>query len=525
MAYTPNQPPCALVILDGFGKRSSKEGNAVALAKMPHFNSYIMHYPHLFLEASGNSVGLLPGFIGNSEVGHLTLGAGRIVPSILKEFHDAISDGSLNFHPIIHKRFSTLTSPGRLHFIGLLSDGGVHSHEEHLHALLKQAAQYPIADIFVHAFLDGRDVAPQSAATYLQKLDACFKKIGTGALASIQGRFYAMDRDKNWERTEKAYQVITGALPATSKKWPAVIGDYYAQNITDEFIPPTLLLDNGFIKEGDGVLFFNFRPDRARQLTELFLNPHFTQGEQTITRDKLAFFITTTRYKDEFKYWKNDILFENATLRTTLLDELSSQTNGQLTTFIIAETEKYAHVTYFFRGMRDIQRPNETRCLIPSMKLKNYIDNPEMSALEITDHILDSLKNHPADFYLINYANADMVGHSGNLQATIKACEILDEQLGKLYEEFVMQRNGTLFITSDHGNAEYKIDPTTHQPHTAHTCNPVPFIAINKKLFGHSYKQQKELGLYNVAPTLLHHFNLNIPKEMSAQLDIQKKDI
>jgi len=519
--YTNN--PAALIILDGFGINPLLHGNAIASASMPTWQKLLQNYPHTSLQASGEAVGLLPGFMGNSEVGHLTLGAGRIIVSPLKEFHQALLDGSLFFHPIINKRFSAIAhKTGRLHLMGLISDGGVHSHEIHLHALIRRAAELGIQDIFVHAFLDGRDVHPQSASIFLERLDHLFAEIGKGQLASIQGRFFAMDRDNNWDRTEQCYRILTQESTITQKSWSQALEYYYAQNITDEFIPPTLLIAHGVIHPHDGVLFFNFRPDRARQLTRAFLDPNFKEFKQTITGNNLACFITTTRYDYQFCYWNNDILFQDPLIQSTLLDELHGQTGGKLRVFVIAETEKYAHVTYFFRGMRETFKPQETYILVPSIKSKNYIQYPAMSAAKITTQIVTSLKKEPADFYLINYANPDMVGHSGNFQATIQACECIDQQLDILYEQFVIKRNGTLFITSDHGNAEQKIDLETGRPLTAHTTNPVPFLIVNQLLQGQSIIQTKNLGLSNVAPTILQYLGLQIPKEMAAPMVVSK---
>lgn len=340
--------PQALIILDGFGLSPQQHGNAVTSACMPTWEKLWKNYPHTSLQASGEAVGLLPGFIGNSEVGHLTLGAGRIIPSSLKQFHQALVDGSLYFHPILNKRLSALAQEsGRLHLMGLVSDGGVHSYEAHLHALVKRAAQLGVQEIFVHAFLDGRDVAPKSASTFLERLNRIFIEVGKGQLASIQGRFFAMDRDNNWERTEQCYRILTQDSSVNKNSWHQVLESYYAQNITDEFIPPTLLIEKGTIQPHDGVLFFNFRPDRARQLTRAFLDPNFKEFNRKISRKNLACFITTTRYHYEFCYWDNDILFQEPSVQSTLLDELHGQTNGQLKIFVIAETEKYAHVTYF----------------------------------------------------------------------------------------------------------------------------------------------------------------------------------
>ena len=612
-----NIPPIMLVILDGFGYTHNSLGNAVAQAKMPFWNRLTQNYPHTLLRAAGEDVGLLPGYIGNSEVGHLTIGSGRIVESILKKFHDEISNGKFFENKMLINNFNRLLSktnepnqpardacppePGEgwklvdasaeatserrlepspmgrraaLHLIGLLSDGGVHSHESHLYAFLKLAKILGLKNVFIHTILDGRDVAPKSAAIYLNKLESECKKLGCGKIASVSGRFYAMDRDGNWDRTKQCYDMLVGANIAisdnnrfllnygvsptgdgstssprarllngarpepvegcefqessnTTTTWQTVIDQAYAQGITDEFIKPTLIELNGFIQSGDGIVFFNFRPDRARQLSECFINPNFGKfstkdlyGKNLCsTNHELAFFITTTRYNEDFAKFNNDVLFEREKITNTLLDVFAQQKNPPKV-FIIAETEKYAHVTYFFHGMQDYQAPNETRVLIQSIKTQNYINYPEMCANDITATVLNSLKTDPADFYLINYANADMVGHSGDFDATIKACECLDKQLEQLYEVFVEKMKGTMFITADHGNAEEKIDAATGSPLTAHTQNPVPFIFVNKKMQSKqnaTWPSKPKFGIANIAPTILNFVGLDIPKEMVKQ--------
>lgn len=521
----PIQSPTMLVILDGFGYSSQQEGNAVASAHMPTWNMLTHCYPHALLHASGQFVGLLPGYMGNSEVGHLTLGAGRVIKSFLKKIHDSIDDGSFFTNKILIDRFTQLKkSGGALHLMGLVSDGGVHSHEYHLYALIRMAKKMGLERVFIHAFLDGRDVAPTSAAVYLERLEAFCSDLGCGQLASIHGRFYAMDRDKNFDRTQLSYQCLTGQLDKTgATSWREVLSSSYRSGITDEFIQPVLLVSDGYIKSGDGVVFFNFRPDRAQQLTECFLSSSLRGGAGGNTRvwngPQLSFFISMTLYKEEFAKLKNDVLFKRELVEHTLLDVLAEQPNPPKV-FIIAETEKYAHVTYFFRGMVDKQLPNEQRVLVPSVKMKSYANFPQMSAPTITQHILHSLETDPADFYLVNYANADMVGHSGDLQATIQACQVLDQQLTTLYNLVVLQMNGTLFIVSDHGNAEEKIDSKTGEPRTAHTTNPVPFVMVNKSctcgcVDGQPTEFQPPVyGLAHVSPTILKHLGLKVPDVM-----------
>lgn len=509
--------PTMLIILDGFGYSTKTIGNAVKKAKMPFFTKILKNCPTILLKASGKAVGLLPGYMGNSEVGHLTIGAGRIIKSSLTKFKESIDNGTIFENKLLIQNLQKLKNNGKsLHLMGLLSDGGVHSHQFQLYALLKLAKQQNIKNIYIHAFLDGRDVPPKSAKIYLKKLENQIKQIGAGKIASIHGRFYAMDRDKNWDRTKKSYDILCNPKTIVNKNsWQKLLKKSYSENITDEFIQPTLLLKSGQIKKGDGIIFFNFRPDRARQLTESFIDPNFnkfTTQNLNSTNKSLSFFITTTRYKESFKQFNNDILFEKEDIINTLLDQIPYNK------FIIAETEKYAHVTYFFRGMVEKQLPNEEQVLIPSIKAQNYIKQPEMSGKKITDAVLKSLKTNSATFYLINYANADMVGHSGNFDATVKACEFLDTQLKKLYEEIVIKQNGTIFLTADHGNAEEMIDNKTGEPKTSHTNNPVYFIKINKKCtkkeVNSKTKNQKTLGLANIAPIILEHMNLKIPKEM-----------
>ncbi|KKP23785.1 MAG: 2,3-bisphosphoglycerate-independent phosphoglycerate mutase [candidate division TM6 bacterium GW2011_GWF2_28_16] len=520
--------PVFLVILDGFGYKSQKKGNAIANAKMPFWQFLLKNYPSTLLAASGKAVGLLPNFMGNSEVGHLTIGAGRVIKSILAQFKESINNKSLLKNKILISNLKKLKDNNKnLHIIGLLSDGGVHSHEFQLHALLEIANKQNIKNIYVHAILDGRDVPPESASKYLQNLDNYIKKnkLKNIKLASIHGRYYAMDRDNNWYRTEKSYNILCNPniKKINFKNWENLINFSYKKNITDEFIEPTLLINQGQIKTGDGVIFYNFRPDRARQLTQAFIDPKFNEfktQDLNSTNKTLSFFITTVRYNNNFKKFNNIILFKQEDIKNTLIDELSK---NNLKIFAIAETEKYAHVTYFFRGMHETKLPNEEFLLIPSIKAKSYIKHPEMSANKITEKILESLNNDPKNFYLVNYANADMVGHSGNFNATVKACECLDKQLKILYQEIVTKHDGTLFITADHGNAEEMLDKKTGQIKTAHTLNPVVFMEISPKNKNNIEKAPKypntkfgpKFGLCNIAPTILSYFKFKIPQKMA----------
>jgi len=483
------------------------------------------------LNASGPSVGLPKGYMGNSEVGHLTLGSGRVVDSILKKFHDAIDDESFFENKLLIERFLSLkASGGALHLMGLLSDAGVHSHIRHLFALLKLAKKVGLESVFIHVFLDGRDAPPKSAGMYLTALQQEIDALGCGVIASVTGRLYAMDRDTNWDRTFSTYAMLCGHGKDTlrSSSWQSVLDTSYQNNVTDEFIEPHVLNPAGLIKSGDGVVFFNFRPDRACQLAEAFINPQFSHFKNALnTGNKtLAFFITTTRYKAQFNLFNNDILFERTKITHTLLDEIALQIKPKAPhVFIIAETEKYAHVTYFFRGMEDKQLQNETRKLIPSIKIHSYATHPEMSAQQITDTLVSSLRSKPAYFYLVNYANADMVGHSGDFKATVTACEFIDQQLAVLYDEVVTRLGGTLIVTADHGNAEKKIDAQGN-PLTAHTDNPVPFVLACSK---HDHPSSSldtlgigtrnhSLGLANGAATILKCLGLNVPSAMNQEI-------
>jgi len=525
--------PTVLLVLDGFGYAAVREGNAIAQANMPVWKKLVKNYPHTLLRAAGQAVGLPSEFIGNSEVGHVCLGAGRIVRTSFCRFHDSVKSGSFFKNAFLIKKFRALKKQNRaLHVMGIASDAGVHGHIDHFYAVLRLAKQVGLTKVFIHAFLDGRDVPPRSAKKYLQDIEDFCRRNGLGRLASIHGRFYAMDRDNNWDRIEKSYRVMCGdqsALPVC--EWHRIIDDSYKQDITDEFVLPTLLCADGAINPGDGVFCTNFRPDRAQHICEPFLNPNFDRFPRepfeglTSTSGQLSFFISAISYNKRFKAFDNDVLFAKQEIAHTLLDVIAEQgkalKNHQV--FIIAETEKYAHVTYFFRGSVDVQFSHEERVLIPSLKARSFVNYPGMSAKAITQKIVDSLEHAPAFFYLVNYANCDMVGHSGDMKATVSACEEIDRQLAVLYEEVVIKRNGTIFLTADHGNAEEMLLAGEQGPKTSHTNNPVPFMVINKDLQGEypSFEEQQaeiQSGLSNVAATILHHLGLAIPDEMNRRV-------
>jgi len=503
-----NIHPIALVILDGFGYSTEKKYNAIAHAHMPHFNQWWQRYPHAILSAAGKSVGLPDNMIGNSEVGHLTIGAGRIIKQPMQVWLDSIADGTFADNKVLVEQFAKLQSVGGvLHILGLLSDAGVHAHEAQIHAVITAAVQAGIKKIVVHPFLDGRDVSPQSAHDYLQRLVQLAKYYNHDqvVIGSLHGRFYSMDRDNNWDRIEKSYRVLTEKQPEPYEPWEKVLERNYAHNITDEFIPPTQLDSAGVIHNGDGILFCNVRPDRARELTQCFTQEHFVHF--TPKPLKLTFFMTPIEYGNDVV---TTVLFPRDDVRNTLKDILAEHNK---TIFTIAETEKYAHVTYFFRGEKEEPVKTETRKMIHSIVGENYINIPEMSANEITQSVIETLEKNPCDFYLINYANADMVGHSGDFDATIKAVECLDRQLGVLYDEIVEKMNGILYITADHGNAEDMFDEATGQPRTAHTSNPVPFIMITKNFEGNGATLPLT-ELSDIAPFILRNMGLEVPGEM-----------
>jgi 2,3-bisphosphoglycerate-independent phosphoglycerate mutase len=493
--------PTALIILDGFGFSIAKKYNAIYQAHPVTLTSWYKNYPHTLLAASGEAVGLLPGMIGNSEVGHLTLGAGRVIKQPIAILMDMIRDGSFSHLPILQTLFHYLSvhPNARLHLIGLLSDAGVHSHATLLYALLKAAVDQKVHTIILHLFLDGRDVPPRSADHYLTELEECIKKLPHSShiiIGSLHGRFYAMDRDKNWERTQKSFFVITGKAPCQKISWQTWLATAYHAHITDEFMPPACLDEQAPIKENDALIFFNVRPERMEQLVNM------------INRDgpKTSFCITATPYGEQV----STALYERKPVSPTLLDCI---TNAGLTLFTIAESEKYAHVTYYINGERTPSRPQEKRVSIPSLHLASYEEQPCMSARQITTAVINSLITDPRNFYLINYANADMVGHSGNLEATIRAIQCLDNELADLYQAFVVERNGTLFVTADHGNAEEKWDAVHQQPQTAHTTHPVPFFVINRSLKQHNIKLPLQ-SLADVAPYILTYLSLPVPIAM-----------
>jgi len=497
--------PLVLVVLDGFGFRLEHDHNAVYHAHMPTYDHLFAHYPHALLKASGSAVGLPDNYIGNSEVGHQTIGAGRPIKQIMTRIQDDIADGSYFNNSLLIESLKKLDKTKKLHIMGLLSDSGVHSHESQFFSTICLAHDLGIKNIVIHPFLDGRDVLPCSAALYLQRLDDVMSKIGAGFIGSLSGRWYAMDRDGNWQRTEKCYKVLTEKQLHKFSNWTDALSYYYDQGITDEFIPPIQFSDESLVEAGDGIIMLNFRADRARQLTFCFVDEHFNKFP--VKKMKLAFFVTPVLYSKEVQ---TTVLYPQEVIHNTLKESLA---DAGKTMFSIAETEKYAHVTYFFGGGRELPFNGEERILIKSIPVKTYVDHPCMSAAEITESVIASLEGDRKDFYLINYANPDMVGHSGDFEATVKACECVDKQLKKLYEIVVKRLNGVMIITADHGNAEFMYDEKSMQPHTSHTTNDVPFIFVkkgyeNKKL---TYPMKT---IADIAPCILKEMNIPVPSEM-----------
>lgn len=472
----------ALIILDGWGIRNSIDFNAIRTAQPHTFNLLWEHNPHASLNASGVAVGLPEKTMGNSEVGHLTIGAGSIIKQPLSRINDLIFDGKLcSNNSLIEQLTSLKKTKGALHLIGLVSDGGVHSHLSHLCALIKCAAEYSLKKIFIHAILDGRDTPPQSAHQFLSELEMFCKTNQIGTIASICGRFYAMDRDEQWDRVEQAFHLYTDQNHKTASSWQTALEESYENSISDEFVSPIRIDPEGYIKKNDGVIFFNFRPDRMRELVSYFLATKIPTKRGNYPsnfpiRSTSLFILSMVAYHPLFT---NSTILPSSIVSKTLLDEIEK--DGR-TIFTIAETEKYAHVTYFLNGGREVVRTGETRILVPSKGLKNYADYPCMSANEITAAILTSLEKKPADFYVANYANVDMVGHTGDFNATIDAVTCVDKQIAELYDAFVLKRGGMLFIVGDHGNGEEMWDQKTDRTKTSHTTNPVPFIAVNSTL-------------------------------------------
>jgi len=501
--------PVALIILDGFGLRNDVVGNAVAQANKPNYDRYWSTYPHTTLTACGEAVGLPEGQMGNSEVGHLNIGAGRIVYQDLTRISKSIRDREFfDNETLVTAVRQAKTGGKKLHLYGLLSDGGVHSHIEHLFALLELAKKEEMNDVFIHAFLDGRDVSPDSAVGYLEQLQAKIAEVGVGKIATVQGRYYAMDRDKRWERTEKSYRsMVYGEGPQYTDALQAV-KESYEKSVMDEFVMPTVIVEDGkpvgLVESEDSVVFFNFRPDRAIQLSQVFTNEDFRGFDRGENHPNNLHFVCLTLFSETVGGY---VAYSPKNLDNTLGEVLVQNGKKQLR---IAETEKYPHVTFFFSGGRDVELEGETRILINSPKVATYDLKPEMSAYEVAAAAVAEIEADKHDAIILNFANPDMVGHSGMLEPTIKAVEATDECLGKVVEA-VLAKGGVALITADHGNADMVIDESG-RPFTAHTTNPVPFIVTKQGV------ELREGGiLADIAPTILKFLELKQPVEMTGE--------
>lgn len=501
--------PVVLCIMDGFGKNENENGNAIAMAKKPNLDKLMAECPMTYIGASGMDVGLPDGQMGNSEVGHTNMGAGRVVYQPLTRITKAFTDGEAYENEALLGAMENAKGKA-LHLIGLVSPGGVHSHTEHLYALLEMAKKNGLENVYVHALLDGRDVPPASAVDYLAELEAKISEIGVGKIASVMGRFYAMDRDNIWERVEKAYAAMVygegihadNAVEAVKASYETIDED--GKHLTDEFVLPTVIGKNGRVSENDSVIFFNFRPDRAREITRTFVDPDFTGFERKNGFFNL-YYVCMTQYDAEMPNVK--VAFGPQALSNTLGEYLSAQGKTQLR---IAETQKYAHVTFFFNGGEEQQYEGEDRILVDSPKISTFDLMPEMSAPEVSVKLNEAVRSGKYDVIIVNFANCDMVGHTGIIPAAIKAVETVDECVGTLAEA-VKEMNGVLFVTADHGNADKMLDENG-EPFTAHTTNPVPFIVVNYPC------EVREGGkLCDIAPTMLKVMGLAQPAEMNGE--------
>ncbi len=517
MARRGVRRPLALVILDGWGLRESCEDNAVCQASTPRLDRLRRTFPAARLKASGPDVGLPEGQMGNSEVGHLNIGAGRIVYQELTRISKSISDGDFFTNPVLLEALGKIRKAGgKLHLMGLLSDGGVHSHNTHLYALVRLAKEQGLSDICIHAFLDGRDTPPKSGAGYLSELERELEAIGTGRVATVIGRYYAMDRDNRWERVERAYRAMTGGEGVPASSSAEAIEKAYGAGQTDEFVEPRVIGQSGrplgLVEDGDGLLFFNFRADRAREITRAFTEEGF-DGFYRPHRVQLSSYVCLTEYDATFPL---PVAFPSQGF-PNLLGEIVSRAG--LRQLRIAETEKYAHVTFFFNGGSEDPFPGEERVLIPSPKeVATYDQKPAMSAPEVTDEVVRRVEAGTYDFIVLNYANPDMVGHTGILPAAVAAMETVDACVGRLADA-VLAAGGSLLITADHGNCEEMADGKGGA-HTAHTSNPVPLLLIDPD---RKDAHLRDGILADIAPTLLGLLGLETPREMTGRSLIGEK--
>ncbi len=506
-----SKPPIVLMILDGWGTRAACQDNAITLANPTNFYSLKENYPNTLLECSGNAVGLPRGQMGNSEVGHLNMGAGRVVFQEITRISRAIEEGAFFKNEEFLKAIeSAHQHQGSVHLMGLLSDGGVHSELTHLYALLELCKMQKCESVFVHGFLDGRDVAPQSALDYVNQVEGKMRELGLGRIASLGGRYYGMDRDNRWERIEKAYQaMVLGEAPKAATAQSAIQNSYEAR-VTDEFMEPVVIVDEqgrplGNIQDGDSIIFFNFRADRARQISHSLVDQNMDKFDRKVL--PAAHYVCMTQYDVQLEA---PIAFPPQNLDNTLGEVLAASSLKQLR---IAETEKYAHVTFFFNGGVEEANPGEERVLIPSPKVATYNLQPEMSAAEVTSRVISEIDREYFDVIIMNYANPDMVGHTGILEAAVKAVSTVDQCLIKVVEK-AQEKKGTILITADHGNCEMMVDSENGCPFTAHTTDKVPFILVDDKYKG---RQLREGSLQDVAPTLLGLIGIDLPEEMTGR--------
>ena len=508
--------PVMLMILDGFGINEKTDGNAVKLAKTPNIDKLMKKYSNTIMYTSGLKVGLPDGQMGNSEVGHTNIGAGRIVYQELTKITKSIEDGDFFAIPeFIEAIENCKKHNSKLHILGLLSDGGVHSHIRHLYGLLEMAKRRDFENVYVHCFLDGRDTPPASAEGYITQLEEKMKEKNVGKIASLSGRYYAMDRDKRWDRVKKCYDALVKGEGNRATSATIAIEDSYQKEVFDEFVEPTVIVNNdtpvATIGENDSVIFFNFRPDRAREITRAIVDPEFDGFE---TEKIHTYFVCFTNYDETKPNVK--IAFKKEPLVNTFGEVVSKNGLKQLR---IAETEKYAHVTFFFNGGEEKQYPGEDRILVPSPKVATYDLQPEMSAPIVTEKVVEAINEDKYNAIILNFANPDMVGHTGSLPAAIKAVETIDECVQKVVDA-MLAHNGTILITADHGNCEQMIDYKTGEPHTAHTTNPVPLILVTNN----DELKVKSGKLADLAPTMLEILGIEKPEEMTGESILVKED-
>ena len=503
-----------LMILDGYGINEKQEGNAIAMANKPNIDKLMKQYPTTVIKTSGMAVGLPEGQMGNSEVGHTNIGAGRIIYQKLTKITKDITDGDFFTNPeFLNAIENCKNNDSKLHIMGLVSDGGVHSHNRHLYALLELCKRKGLEDVYVHCFLDGRDTPPASGEGYITELEEKMAEKSIGKIATLSGRYYAMDRDKNWDRTALAYNaMVKGEGPKATSAISAIESCYQKEEF-DEFVKPIIIVNDekpvATIQKNDSVIFFNFRPDRARQITRALTDKEFNEFEK---EDLNLYFVCFNQYDETLK--NVTIAFKDEPIINTFGEYISK--NG-LTQLRIAETEKYAHVTFFFNGGEEKQYEGEDRILVPSPKVATYDLKPEMSALEVTEKVIAQIEAGKYDSIILNYANTDMVGHTGNIEAAIKAVETIDECVGRVANA-ILEKNGVLLITADHGNSEQMIDYSTGEPCTSHTTNPVPLVLVG---YDKDVKL-KEGKLADLAPTMLEIMGLGKPEEMTGESLIEK---